>query len=286
MIGAKYFILLCLVVSATEASRDRDNNRRGKLEAEKIADNNEPNWMKLCRCAKPALRKMQAAITEYTKQVSMGNVKRSSNYRPPALNDVIEKVTKIAYDCTKQPQCRCPEGYFKTNDGYHCLKISNNRVSCQEAVNECSKDVNARLAVAKDHERLTDLADYIREIDPTDESFYWIGLSYNRTDGGIPIWTWDDGTKASYAITRDLKNMVKKSLHLSMSTGETTRALERVAISKNYRGTHWKQETCVDESFGVKHKYICEFLMFKVHIKAVSTKQSQAANTDGKIRQY
>lgn len=46
----------------------------------------------------------------------------------------------------------------------------------------CGTEPNSRLAVAKDHEKLTDLADYIREIDPTDNSFYWIGNKSNLSE--------------------------------------------------------------------------------------------------------
>lgn len=292
MANFKLTVALLAVLFFNVESSNPPNNRRGMLDEENIRhgkeDHHEPNWMKLCKCVKPALRKMQAAVVDYTEKVTKGNVKRSSNYKPPALDEVIGKIKKIAYDCTKQPQCRCPKGYFKTNDGYHCLKISSSPVTCQEAVDACEKDVNARLAVAKDHEKLTDLADYIREIDPTDNSFYWIGLSYNRTDGGIPLWTWEDGTVASYSITKDLKNPVKKTLQLTiLNPDETPRAIERVAISKNYRGTHWRQETCLKRDFQVKHKYICEFLMFKVQIKAVSAStKSSTAKYSGKGKEY
>lgn len=260
---------------------DEENRRPAKTEQDQ-----EPDWMKLCKCVKPALRKMQATIAGYTEKVSRGNIKRNSNYKAPALDEVIAKIKKIAHDCTKQPQCRCPKGYFKTNDGYHCLKISNEPVSCQEAVEACGKNANSRLAVAKDHVKLTDLADYIREIDPTDNSFYWIGLSYNHTDGGVPVWTWEDGSAASYSITKGLKNSVKKTVQLTiLNSEEPPKAIERVAISKNYKGTHWKQETCLDRDLAVKHKYICEFLMFKLQIKAISAKPKTSRNhhSTGKV---
>jgi len=50
----------------------------------------------------------------------------------------------------------------------------------------CSNDPSARLAVAKDHQRLTKIADYIREVDPNDEDFYWIG-NYFRKSYSIQI---------------------------------------------------------------------------------------------------
>lgn len=40
---------------------------------------------------------MQVVLSEYTAKVTRGNVKRSSRYTPPALNEVIDKIKKIAY---------------------------------------------------------------------------------------------------------------------------------------------------------------------------------------------
>nr|AAO19649.1 CD94-1/NKR-P1-related receptor [Botryllus schlosseri] len=265
---------------------DEENSKSSRIVRE------DPKWMKLCDCAKPAMRKMHDVIAEYTGSTK-GSLKRRREQKPPALDEVIAKIKEIAHDCTKQQRCRCPKGFIKRKSDHQCLKISNKAVSCQEAVEACSADGNARLAVAKDDDKLTALADYIKEIDPTDNSFYWIGLSYNRTEEGRAKWTWEDGSAASYEITKDLKTSVKKTLDLTiLHPGDVPTAIERVAISKNYKGSHWKPETCSEQGRKVKHKYICEFLMFKVQIKAVSTKtkspvpHKSAAKVSGKVKNY
>uniref|UniRef100_H2ZJR9 C-type lectin domain-containing protein n=1 Tax=Ciona savignyi TaxID=51511 RepID=H2ZJR9_CIOSA len=235
-------------------------------------------WMSLCPCARAALHDMQQTLANYTNEVQSAN--------PPNLNDVIANIKNIAYNCTKQPGCQCPEGYFKTRDGYNCLKISDQELDCDAATTACSSDMNARLAVAKDHRGLTKLADYIRDYDPTGDEFYWIGLSYNRTNGGIPVWKWEDGSSASYDITRNLRSNVRKNLLRIVDVTDNARQpLERVVISKDYTGNFWKQEMCGvarGRTRVARHKYICEFMMFKVEIKAVTS----TSRRSGTARQY
>ncbi|XP_078495522.1 CD94/NKR-P1-like protein [Ciona intestinalis] len=249
----------------------------GINDVERPRDNSR-TWMALCPCARAALYDMQEALTNYTEEVNSAN--------PPNLNDVIGNIKRIAYNCTKQPTCQCPEGYFKTSDGYNCLKISDEELDCDAATTACSSDMNARLAVAKDHRGLTKLADYIRELDPSDEEFYWIGLSYNRTNGGLPVWTWEDGSAASYEITRNLRSNVRKNLLRIVDVTDGARQpLERVVISKDYTGNFWKQEMCGvarGRTQVARHKYICEFMMFKVEIKAVTSSN----RTPGAPRQF
>ena len=61
-------------------------------------------------------------------------------------------------ECTSRRECRCPDGYFKTKDGAECLKFSENTADCTEAEKACENDFNSRLAIARDHERLTKIA--------------------------------------------------------------------------------------------------------------------------------
>ena len=72
-------------------------------------------------------------------------------------------------ECTARPECRCPEGYFKTRDGTECLKFSEEPANCIEAERACSADFNSRLAIAKDQERLDKIATIMdgTEIKPT-----------------------------------------------------------------------------------------------------------------------
>jgi len=59
-----------------------------------------------------------------------------------------------------------------------------------------------------------------------------------------------------------LKLKLKKKLYymfrVNINGGSQT--IERVAISKNYRGAHWRQEKCGKGRNGeiIRHKYICE----------------------------
>ncbi|CAK8697781.1 uncharacterized protein LOC143449788 isoform X2 [Clavelina lepadiformis] len=266
-----YFVTItCFVLAVKAASYDE--------ELENEVKNDTRGWLSLCNCSKPALQRMQSVLAEYSSGLSSSD--------PPSLDKAIERIKTIAHDCTKLPECRCPEGYFKTKDGYNCLKISAEEMDCNEAMNICSQDKNARLAVAKDKKHLTKLADYIREVDPNDEDFYWIGLSYNHINDGVPVWTWEDGSAASYDITRKLKNNYKKNLLQIIDINDAPgQAIERVAISKDYQGARWKQETCSTSQRGsqiAKHKYICEFVMFKVEIKAVTSGSTSSTKTAGK----
>ena len=68
----------------------------------------------------------------------------------------------INLECTRRPECRCPEGYFKTKDGTECLKFSTQPADCTEAERACSADFNSRLAIARDHARLTKIADIMQ----------------------------------------------------------------------------------------------------------------------------
>lgn len=39
----------------------------------------------------------------------------------------------MVLDCTVQEECRCPEGYMKTADGFSCLLIADEKVVCSDA---------------------------------------------------------------------------------------------------------------------------------------------------------
>lgn len=77
-------------------------------------------------------------------------------------NCIVEIYLKIILECTRRPECRCPEGYFKTKDGTECLKFSTQPADCTEAERACSADFNSRLAIARDHARLTKIADIMQ----------------------------------------------------------------------------------------------------------------------------
>merc|ERR1712096_137281 len=167
--------------------------------------NHQKHILSLCKCAEQALGDMSEAIQLYQNQV------RNNKEKSPDMREIVQKIKTIAHECTKRPDCRCPEGYVKTSDGLECLKISDNETDCKDAEKICGNDFNARLAIAKDHNRLQKLADYIREMNgPRDEHYYWIGLSYNRTRNGYPGWVWSDGTRATEQLKRDMNLDVKK----------------------------------------------------------------------------
>jgi len=235
----------------------------------------------LCPCADEALEKMALAMYEYQDD-------QRENAGKTSVDDLVHKIKSIAYQCTSRPECRCPEGYFKTRDGTECLKFSTETATCIEAEKACDGDFNSRLAIAKDQARLDKIAGIMDEISEAND-YYWIGLSYNKTsaDGGAD-WRWSDGNKASGDIVNDLNNQLKKSakaqtymLDIEINDGYP---LERVAVSSEYHGKVWKHESCRARgtSGPPKHKYICEFMMFKVRINA-ETKTGQHV---GKIGEF
>jgi len=235
----------------------------------------------LCPCADQALESMALEMHTYQDQQRKDPSKTS-------VDQLVANIKEIAYECTRRPECRCPEGYFKTKDGTECLKFSTQPADCTEAERACSADFNSRLAIARDHARLTKIADIMQDHGDEDD-FYWIGLSYNRTSAGVPVWTWIDGTIAGTAIQSDLNMDVKKSgLTADTRMLDIERGVpfpvERVAISTKHHGKVWKHESC--RASGVsgppKHKYICEFMMFKVKINA-ETKTGQHV---GKIGEF
>ena len=69
-----------------------------------------------------------------------------------------DSILRSLSECTARPECRCPEGYFKTRDGTECLKFSEEEANCIDAERACSADFNSRLAIAKDQERLDKIA--------------------------------------------------------------------------------------------------------------------------------
>jgi hypothetical protein len=222
----------------------------------------------LCPCSENALKDIQGALDRYTYSV----LPKSG----PNVEALIEEIKDVAYNCTKRVECKCPEGYFKTIDGLECLRISREPVDCMDAEKVCGNDFNSRLAIAKDPKRLQRLSDIIRQTGHHQDLF-WIGLSYNRTNIGGATWKWADGTKISAEMKKKLSlkdpdvspDELKKSLRM-LEIGGIDGPVERVAINGRYEGHTWAQESCKSESYGPrpKHRYICEFLMFKVNIKS------------------
>lgn len=232
----------------------------------------------LCPCADQALEAMALEMFSYQE-------KQISSPGAQTVDALVKNIKDIAYECTRRPECRCPEGYFKTKDGTECLKFSEAPADCTEAERACSDDFNSRLAIARDHERLTKIADIMKD-HGSDDEYYWIGLSYNRTMSGMPVWTWVDGQQAASAIQADLNLDLKKSADTRMLDIEqgVPYPVERVAISSKHHGKVWKHESCkASGPVGPpKHKYICEFMMFKVKINA-ETKEGQHV---GKIGEF
>jgi len=230
----------------------------GKINRMRPAARRRPrDFTKMCPCALNALRQMDRILRKH----------HASSVTKP-ISDVMKQIEKVAYDCTKQSDCKCPDGYQKTPDGFSCYLISEEKVPCADANTICQMEFEGQLAVAKSEKALMSLAQFISDNDKNDGDFYWIGLSYNTTIGNSPVWKWSDGSKAKYEVTKELDSKpasVKKSL-LNFIGGDVP--IERVAISKDMEGARWRQEEC-----GVKrggevsmHHYVCEYTMFKVEI--------------------
>merc|ERR1711993_159167 len=117
--------------------------------------NHEEESMKqireLCPCADSALKTMGIALEQY---------QTDQRYNPgkTSVDELVTQIKQIAFECTSRPECRCPEGYFKTRDGRECLKLSSEPA-----------DFNSRLAIAKDAERLDKLAGIMEELGAKDE---------------------------------------------------------------------------------------------------------------------
>lgn len=235
----------------------------------------------LCPCADSALEGMALAMYQYQDD-------QRNNPGKTSVDDLVKQIKSIAHECTSRPECRCPEGYFKTADGSECLKFSDEPATCIEAEKACSADFNSRLAIAKDQERLDKIAGIMDEIGDQND-YYWIGLSYNKTNADGAEWRWSDGNKASGDIVKDLNNQLKKSgfqantytLDIDLGDGYP---LERVAVSGNYHGKVWKHESCRarGQNGPPKHRYICEFMMFKVRINA----ETKSGGFVGKIGDF
>lgn len=236
----------------------------------------------LCPCADQALESMALEMYKYQDQ-------QRTNPGETSVDNLVQNIKDIAYECTRRPECRCPEGYFKTHDGTECLKFSSEPADCTEAERACNDDFNSRLAIARDHARLTKIASIMQEHGSPDD-YYWIGLSYNRTMSGVPVWTWVDGTTAANTIQNDLNLDIKKSASNVLSTRMldieqgVPYPVERVAISSKHHGKVWKHESCrASGTTGPpKHKYICEFMMFKVKINA----ETKAGEHVGKVGEF
>lgn len=238
---------------------------------DKVADR---RLRSLCPCAEDALREIQKTLRDHKK-------KHNSQLKSPQVASLVDDIKEIAYECTRQAECRCPEGYFKTVDGLECLRISRDKVTCQEAERSCENDYNARLAIAKDPKRLSRLSDILRQTGHMNEP-HWIGLSYNRTDHGLPVWQWSDGSRLNSGMSGkmglDQYIDVKKSasqLRMVQFSDNKDLKLERVAINGNYQGEYWKQQSCIPDNEGdevPEYNYICEFFMFKVDIAPSSNK--------------
>lgn len=236
----------------------------------------------LCPCADQALESMAMAMYRYR------DFQSKNPEQQPNVSKLVGQIKEIAYECTRRPECRCPDGYFKTKDGTECLKFAEVDADCTDAEKACADDFNSRLAIAKDHTRLTKIADVMKDINPSGNDYYWIGLSYNRTAAGMPVWTWVDGTRASTEISSDLNVDLKKSgitrIIDIVDGGKEEAPIERVAISSKYHGKVWRHESC--RAHGLegppKHKYICEFMMFKVKINA----ETKAGKRIGKVGEF
>jgi hypothetical protein len=268
--------LLCPLFGALAVSATTQLGRDLPLEEE----SNLRRLRSLCPCADQALESMALEMYSYQD-------KQRTNPGQVSVDQLVKTIKDIAYECTRRPECRCPEGYFKTRDGTECLKFSEVPADCTEAERACSDDFNSRLAIARDHARLTKIADIMQEHGGPDD-YYWIGLSYNRTMQGVPVWTWVDGTTATNAIQSDLNMDLKKAglgdtRMLDIEQG-VPYPVERVAISSKHHGKVWKHESCraSGPSGPPKHKYICEFMMFKVKINA-ETKSGQHV---GKVGEF
>jgi len=235
----------------------------------------------LCPCADNALEGMALAMYQYQDD-------QRNNPGKTSVDDLIRQIKSIAHECTSRPECRCPEGYFKTRDGTECLKFSDEAVTCIDAERACQADFNSRLAIAKDQERLDKIAGIMDEISSAND-YYWIGLSYNKTNADGAEWRWSDGNKATGDIVNDLNNQLKKSgmvantrmLDIDVGDGYP---IERVAVSSEYHGKVWKHESCRARGLTgpPKHRYICEFMMFKVRINA----ETKSGGFVGKIGEF
>merc|ERR1719443_2354424 len=177
------------------------------------------------------------AMTEY-------QIDQKTHPGKTTVDDLVKNIKKIAFECTSRPECRCPEGYFKTRDGTECLKFSESTANCMEAEKACDADFNSRLAIAKDQARLDKIAGIMEEIAGEDE-FYWFGLSYNKTsNNGDADWRWSDGNKASGELVDDLNMQLKKSGRLNADTRmldiefNDQTPVERVAISSKQHGKY------------------------------------------------
>lgn len=268
--------LLVPLVGAFAVSATTQLERNLPLEEE----SNLRRLRSLCPCADQALETMALEMYSYQD-------KQRTNPGEVSVDSLVTSIKDIAYECTRRPECRCPEGYFKTTDGTECLKFSDEAADCTEAERACSDDFNSRLAIARDHARLTKIADIMQEHGSQDD-FYWIGLSYNRTVQGLPVWTWVDGTTAANSIQSDLNLDIKKAgmadtRMLDIEQG-VPYPVERVAISRKHHGKVWKHESCkASGSAGPpKHKYICEFMMFKVKINA----ETKSGEHVGKVGEF
>merc|ERR1719322_812994 len=143
-----------------------------------------------CPCALSALAQMDRILRKH----------HADSVTKP-INTLMSSLEKVAKDCTVQEECRCPEGYMKTADGFSCLLIADEKVVCSDASKICEEEFDGRLAVAKDQESLDKLAKFIDTVRPENDEFHWIGLSYNTTIGDSPLWRWEDGFKVEYEVT-------------------------------------------------------------------------------------
>lgn len=253
-------VLLVTIMAATSVLAIRGRPRPwANSGARRALPKRREDFTKLCPCALAALSQMDRILRKHHAQ---------SVTQP--ISSVMKEIQNVAHACTTRDDCRCPEGYTKSDDGFSCYSISEEDVTCNDAKTICEEEFGGKLAVAKSREALLDLAKFIKKNKPDSEEFYWIGLSYNTTIGGTPIWKWSDGSKADYAVTKGLKNSppsVKKSL-INFSGGENL-PIERVAISSKLEGARWRQETCGSNYLNedqAHHPYICEYTMFKVQI--------------------
>lgn len=256
----KFVLLLTLFATSVFALRNfkvRGRNNQQRNYARKTASIGD--FTELCPCALGALAKMDRIIRKHHVQ---------SVTQP--ITDVMRDIEAVAHACTQQDECRCPDGYKKSADGFSCFLVSDEEVTCADANTICEEEFGGKLAVAKSEKALMSLANFLQTYRPNSNDFYWIGLSYNTTVGGSPIWKWADGSKADYDVTKGFTNTppnVKKSL-INFS-GEDNVPIERVAISKEMEGARWKQEMCgmnYANNKQAQHPYICEYTMFKVQV--------------------
>lgn len=101
-----YAILILFAIGIEARNSERIPNKIGGRGA---SQGRNSSIKTLCPCADSAVMKMQRVLKAYATRVSEESVKKSNkNYRPPALNAVLDEVQEIANSKTllKNSVCR------------------------------------------------------------------------------------------------------------------------------------------------------------------------------------